>query len=88
MLIPDWPLWGVAMFLVGHLPANVKASQGTNVFDFKPEHKPEERNYSHTEIVAYKNGVRPPNPKPSAEVKKKYRQLLRDAMEILKPADV
>jgi hypothetical protein len=88
VLIRDWLSWGIAFFRVEHLPANMKSTEGANVFDFRAIHAPLDDNYAHTEIVTYKNGLLAMNPDPPLEVKKKYRQIISDRSSIIKAPEV
>jgi hypothetical protein len=86
VLLPDWPDHGVIQFLVQDIPASINSDQSTR-YEFKPIHVPEDLNYAHSEVRAFKNGAydRGLDVK-SKLVKKQFRQLLGErAVVVITP---
>jgi hypothetical protein len=85
-VIFEQPTCGIAQWSVSDVPGNIIPSPGKgDPFSFRPAHVPEELNYSHCEIWAYKGDVRVEKPDPSTEVKKLYRQIMSDRSRIIHP---
>lgn len=85
-VIFDSPELGYCQILVRHLPSELPKErvEGSKLHKFEPEHKPIDINYSHTEIVTYKEGVKmtgnfdlPPT------VKKEFKTIISDRSVIL-----
>lgn len=65
LLIPDpmfersrkWLFLGVVKFAVGDVPAKMERN-GSTLCEFRVEHDPQEKNYSHSELRVYKDGNR------------------------------
>lgn len=56
VLFPNNPCCGIAIFVVEDVSSiEVKSGNGVDVFSFGLSHKPEEYNYSHSEIIVFKN---------------------------------
>jgi hypothetical protein len=88
-VIIDAPGWGILFWRVDQIPRDVKSDDPkATAYDFRPGHKPEDDNYSHTEIWAYRDDIRVPEPDPSKAVKKRYRQLMSERATLIKPPDV
>ena len=49
----DFSDWGVASFHVEDIPAEMQHRGGVGAYTFKPVHRPEKRNYPHSEIQAF-----------------------------------
>ncbi len=74
---------GVVEFRVGDIPSKVDEE---GIFTFRVEHKPELDNYSHSELVTYKNGVSGKETKNfnvSKTIKKRFRTILSDRTKII-----
>jgi len=56
LLSEEFSGWGVFKFQVQHIPAEL-IHLGTTRYTFNPEHSPNRKNYPHTEVKAYNNGV-------------------------------
>jgi hypothetical protein len=89
----DYEGWGIARFVVRELPFRLpkEVVQPKNpktappkLYSFVPEHVPEARNYSHSEILIMKDGIRQFEdvdlPK---TVKKEFRQIMADRSLVL-----
>jgi hypothetical protein len=84
-VIFDHPMWGIIGWTVADIPSNVVPPQGRgDPFSFRPAHVPEELNYAHSEVWAFKNGRRIEKPDPSTEVKKLFRQIMSDRSRVLR----
>lgn len=76
-------LWGVVYCVRKTLPAPIKDGRGEE-YRFTVEHDPQENNYSHSELRAYKDDER--REEVSASVKKKYRLALAFKLQLeIKP---
>ncbi len=69
------------------IPARILSAGGAK-FEFGIVHDPEEDNYSHSEVRAYKNGGADPKLKLARTAKKEFRQRLSDASGVLKPPEL
>jgi hypothetical protein len=74
--------WGVAAFRVADVPQAIK-SEGGPEYQYKVEHVPEDKNYSHSEVRTYKNGIYSEKIKLPEKVKKLYRTLLLNGVRVL-----
>jgi hypothetical protein len=91
-VIFDHPRHGIVQWLVEHIPKGQLQNVGvgkrakSHKFDFQPTHCPDPKNYSHSEIWTYKDGVRREDG-PSDEMKKTLRTILSDrGVMIRKPS--
>lgn len=82
-VIFGYPGFGIIRFIVKMIPAYLK-SDGGMTWEFRPAHVPEEDNYAHSEIHAYKDGNRVTKPQPPELIKKKYRQIMSDHAVVLR----
>src|SRR6266487_2401330 len=80
-LLPRWPDWGVASFAVADVPGSL-VSEGGTVIEFRIEHVPEEENYAHSEVRAYKNGRHDRKLDVPKTVKARFRQILSERTHI------
>jgi hypothetical protein len=69
-----YPDMGLIWFCVGDIPAALTSENGDR-FEFGVEHRPEEDNAAHSEVLSYRGGVEV-NKLPDG-VKKKFRDALR-----------
>jgi hypothetical protein len=78
VLLPRWAHWGYGAFRAKEIPQNITSGSG-EIHHFRVEHDPKEENYSHSEIRAYKKGVRRRNCSKvvSAEFKTRLSQKIR-----------
>jgi hypothetical protein len=54
----EYVLWGVACFRVKEIPTGVEMQHlGVMVFTFRPEHVPLKKNYPHSEIWVFRDGL-------------------------------
>jgi hypothetical protein len=54
----EYVLWGVASFRVEQIPVGVEMEHlGVIIFTFRPEHVPLRKNYPHSEIWVFRDGV-------------------------------
>ncbi len=90
-VIFDRKNWGVAHLFVQDLPTDlpIDPPPGANLFDFRVGHVPENDNYAHSQIEAYKRGQAANAPVvmvttdlPST-VKKQLRQILADKFTVI-----
>lgn len=90
--VPDWVLvpgyehWGVAKFFRGDVPDSmVSPSPGNVRYRFTVEHVPEDENYAHSEIRAYKGDQALFDQKLQINdtVKKTFKMQLADKMRII-----
>lgn len=80
-----WDGCGVAQFYVEDVPAEVSGdTPGEKTYNFRPQHRPDEDNYAHSEIWAFREGLRVDRPNPSSSVKKKYRTMLSQRITIIR----
>ncbi len=87
---PEWVLypkffdWGIAVFLRQNVPDEI-LSPGNVGYRFMVEHVPEEQNYPHSEVRAYKSDNTMFNEKLTIndQVKKKFRMRLAETMRVL-----
>jgi hypothetical protein len=92
VLLPDpaferstkWLFLGILRFAVAAVPRSIERD-GNTICEFRIEHDPQERNYSHTELRVYKNGSRI-SPAQKNKVSKQDRKNYR--LEIMKSAEV
>ena len=90
VLVPDgakgsaeWIYWGIARTTVSAIPGPIETSGGVP-YSFSVEHDPLQRNFGHSELSAYKNGIRERNKNKINElVKKRYRQLLSEQTRVI-----
>lgn len=87
VILPDgksfeWLLLGVAAFVSDDIPRPIPDGDGS-LYEFTVEHDPEEANYSHSELRAYKNGER--KNKGSRKVEKVYRAALAKKLSLVVP---
>ena len=92
VLMPSYERWGVVSFQVKDVPARILSAGGAK-FEFGIVHDPEEDNYSHSEVRAYKNGgadpkLFDPKLKLARTAKKEFRQRPSDAAGVLKPPEL
>ena len=80
-LLPDHHNLRVISFLVGDIPAELIAEHNMQVFNFRPVHRPEDDNYSHSEISTFLDGEQITNEPPRA-LRKKFRQLLAERCKL------
>lgn len=74
----------IAAFKVGEIPAALTSDDGRR-FELGVEHLPVAGNYAHSEVHSYENDARMEgNRKPPSHIRKKFRDLLRQKIEILK----
>ena len=82
-LLAGHPEAAIAAFRVGEIPAFLTSDDGRR-FEFGVEHKPVAGNYAHSEVQSYENDARlEGNRKPPSHIRKKFRDLLRQRIEIL-----
>jgi len=85
-VIFDYPGYGIARFRVLDLPTDLPTEDppGATVasHSFRPQHRPCQNNYAHTEIWAFSEGQRKPRVN-SNTVKKEFRQLMSDRSLVL-----
>jgi hypothetical protein len=87
-VLKDHPGMGIAAFRVGDIPSSIKGDGG-ELFEFGVEHRPEPGNYAHSEVHSFAGGVRLEDPsKPPRHVRKKFRDLLRQRIQILELASI
>lgn len=84
VLIPDEG-GCVGAIRVADVPTRIVPDPPAVPYDFLVEHTPriEDRNYSHSEFVALRDGNRVPRPDPSKDVKKRFRSQVADAIRRL-----
>lgn len=85
-VIFDNPEMGYCQILVKHLPTEIPKENiaGAKLHNFAPEHKPEGLNYSHSEIVTFKEGIKMTgNSDLPSTVKKEFRAIISDRSIIL-----
>jgi hypothetical protein len=80
--LPNWPRWGVARFSVGDVPSPI-ASPGGPIYTFSLEHVPEDHNYSHSEVRAYRNGHHERKLEVPKTVKSIFRQKLSEKTRVI-----
>ena len=68
------------------LKEELKEGERVRTFTLKPEHVPTRCNYPHTEIVAFEGGVE--IEEPPKVIRKKMRERLHEAIQILLPTDL
>jgi hypothetical protein len=76
-LLPNHEPLRVIAFKVGDIPSKLTAEHNSQVFEFRPVHKPEDENYSHSEVTTFVDGERFDGDPPKA-LRKKFRQLLAE----------
>ena len=86
VLVPSYESWGVAGFEVSVIPSEMSSPGGVR-YQFRVDHVPEEDNYSHSEVRAYKVGVYNRKLKVHDIVKKQFRQILSDSARVIKEPD-
>ena len=88
----DHPKQGIAQLSVHHLPTELpkKPPAGAKpvLHSFLPEHYPEQQNYSHSQIMTFKAGVKLVKPELPATVKKEFRTIVSDRSLILLMPDI
>lgn len=83
ILIPIYQNWGYGTIRVRDVPKEISIPSGkTNTCQI--EHAPEEKNYSHCEIRAYKNGMRVNNNNKDKRLGLRFREDFRRKIEISK----
>ena len=86
-VIFDYPNWGYSQLSVRHLPSELpkeKIDANAKLHSFMPEHKPLSDNYSHTEIVTYKEKTKlTGNFDLPSIVKKEFRTIVSDRSVVL-----
>ncbi|MFZ0052557.1 MAG: hypothetical protein WAK96_12350 [Desulfobaccales bacterium] len=83
VLIPIFHNWGYGIIKVRDVPREISLPSGkTNTC--RIEHAPEEENYSHCEVRAYKNGMRVNNNNKDKQLGLKFRENFRRKIEISK----
>lgn len=85
-VIFDTPDMGYCQILVKNLPTELpkENTAGAKLHNFAPEHKPEDNNYSHSEIVTFKEGIKMTgNFDLPSTVKKEFRTIISDRSVIL-----
>ena len=95
VLLPDgakgsaeWIYWGIPRTTVSAIPGPIETAGGVSC-SFGVEHDPLHRNFGHSELSAYKNGIRERNKKKINEsVKKLYRQLLSEQTRVILSAEI
>lgn len=91
---PEWVLYptyfgsGIAAFYRRDVPETLQ-SPGDVLYRFAVEHVPEEENYAHSEVRAYKEGMHVFNAKleVNRQVKTQFRIRLAEAMRIIRRPD-
>src|SRR3954454_1871037 len=83
-MLVEHPRAGIAAFCVKHIPAEITSDDGRR-YEFGVEHRPEPENYSHSEVHTYYDGNRLDDlqKEPPRQVRKKFRDLLRQGIVIL-----
>lgn len=82
VLLPSWPNWGVAAFLVRDIPARLDTEAAT--YTFGVVHLPDDYNYAHSEVRTYKGGLYEKDMEiKSKAIKKQFRQLLGEKTIII-----
>jgi len=83
----DYPLCGFAQHVVcalpGRLPETLPNKKAKFLF-FRPQHKPEGENYSHSEICTFKEGALVEKPSLGSIVKKEFRTEIAKRSVILR----
>lgn len=81
---------GVAAFHVSDIPESLESGEQDNIskFKFKVSHAPEDDNYSHSEVLTYKNGINGKTinnfkKKISKKIKKDFRTRLGDKIRVI-----
>lgn len=83
VLFPNHFSQGIATFRVKNILPRMKLEAGP-VFEFRAAHVPDEDNYAHSEIQTYKGGELAHKPEPPQLIKKRFRQMISDASEIIR----
>ena len=88
VLLPCHDNMCVCQFQVRDIPQGSHLPAGSQrEYTFEVVHVPEEENYSHSEVQAYKDGVHPPKLKLPNTTKKWFRDQLRQKMRVvIRPA--
>lgn len=83
-MLEEYPGHGVAAFCVRDIPPALTSEDGRR-FDFGVEYRPLFDNRAHSEVHSYVAGVRLKDEqrKPPRLIRKKFRDLLRQKIEIL-----
>jgi hypothetical protein len=79
-VIRHHPSFGIASFTVGDIPEALE-DPGGQVYRFGVEHRPEPENYAHSEVHSYRDGM---TQEPSKTVRKRFRELLRRRILVLR----
>lgn len=79
-VIRHHPSFGIASFAVGDIPEALE-DLGGQVYRFGVEHRPEPENYAHSEVRSYRDGK---TQEPSKTVRKRFRELLRRRISVLR----
>jgi hypothetical protein len=83
--IENIELMGIVSLLVGHIPPQLTPTGGKTI-EFKIEHAPEEDNYSHCNVKAYKDGGHTEKLQISETIKKEFRaEIARQAFIVRAP---
>ena len=77
----QWLYWAVACLQVSEIPSQLQFSDTPTAF--RVEHDPDDDNYSHSEIRAYKSEKLLAHNRVTAKVKKELRQIISDRARIL-----
>lgn len=77
----EWLYWGVASLQVRDVPSQLQPS--TTPTAFRVEHVPDDDNYAHSEIRAYKSERQVADNRVAKMVKKALRQIISDRARIL-----
>ena len=83
-MLVSFPGQGIAAFRVEDIPAAITSDDGRR-YDFGVEHRPVADNYAHSEVHTYHGGEKLDDVgrEPPRQVRKKFRDLLRQKVEIL-----
>ena len=79
----QWLYWGVACLQVSEVPSQLQFSDTPTPTAFRVEHDPDDDNYSHSEIRAYKSEKLLKPKGVATKVKKELRQIISDRARIL-----
>lgn len=83
-MLVDYLDQGIATFRVADIPSAIVSDDGRR-YGFGVEHRPVLDNYAHSEVHTYYGGERMDDvgKEPPRQVRKKFRDLLRQRIEIL-----
>lgn len=85
VLLPCYHDHGICAFTVADVPKGPERPEGSDyTYTFDVVHVPEEKNYAHSEVRAYRDGVYDPSHRVASSVKKRFRMALRQRMNVTK----